>query len=109
MLVYLQQYSDDEAKETIRSEGEVEPDRDPDEHLDVDSLDSETWERTELDGRTVLRRAVTYDDVTALSVPEDYPHEGDLPGATIQLRTDGGETEYVEQAVVVEVQDATPE
>ncbi|MFD1514606.1 hypothetical protein [Halomarina rubra] len=109
MLVYLHQYREDDAKETVRSDGDVDPDRDSSDYFDVDGLETDTWERVDVDGETLLRKAVSYDDVTAVSVPQDYPDEDGLPGAMVQLRTAGGETEYVDHAVVIEVQDATPE
>jgi hypothetical protein len=110
MLVYVHQFREDDAKETTREDGDVGLDRTSEGYFDVDDLDVDTWERVEVGDRTLQRKATSFDDVTAVSVPDDYtdPDPEGLPGATIQLRTAGGETEYVEDAVVVEVQDASP-
>ena len=110
MLVYVHQFREDDAKGTTREDGDVGLDRTTEGYFDVDDLDVDTWERVEVGDRTLQRKATTFDDVTAVSVPDDYtdPDPDGLPGATIQLRTAGGEAEDVEDAVVVEVQDASP-
>jgi hypothetical protein len=112
MLVYVHQFREDDAKGTTREGGDVGLDRTSEGYFDVDDLDVDTRERVEVGDRTLQRKATTFDDVAAVSVPDDYtdpdPDPDGLPGATIQLRTAGGETEYVEDAVVVEVQDASP-
>ena len=109
MLVYLHQFREDDAKETVTSEGE--PDVDADEYFDADHTDvgpDDEWERVEFRGETLLRRTVTYDNVTAVSVPqENLERTTELPGDDIQLRLGGGE-EYVERAKIVEVIDEEP-
>lgn len=108
MLVHLHQYRDDDATDSVRSGGEVSPDRDDESYLGTDAP-GEEWERTEYGGRTIQRRSVTRDGVTAVSLPSiDDREDSGLPGVTIQLRVDGG-TEYVESAEVVEVTDADPD
>ena len=110
MLVYLHQYREDDAKETVRSGTDVTPDTDESAYFGVDDLDLDEWERIERDGRVLQRRAVEYDGVAAVSVPRDDGDgdgDEDLPGSTLQIRTGGG-TEYVENAVIVEAQDADP-
>lgn len=106
MLVHLRQYDSDDATESVRSEGDVDPDRDPEAYFGEDDLDAEEWERVTEDGRTLLRRPVSLDDVTAVSVPRESSDD-DLPGETLQIRV-GGEERYVENAEIVEVQDRSP-
>jgi hypothetical protein len=108
MLVYLHRYREEDAEEAAGDHSVDDPPHDSEGYFDVDELETDAWERVDYDGRSVLRKVVTYDGVMAISVPQDYTESGDLPGGTIQLRTQGGE-EYVEQAVVFEVQDASPE
>ncbi|MFC6941301.1 hypothetical protein ACFQE8_15235 [Salinirubellus sp. GCM10025818] len=113
MLVYLHQYREDDATETVRSGDAVGPDTSASEYFDVDDLETDEWERVEVDGRVLQRRAVDYDEVVAVSVPHDNDEDEedgddpDLPGSTLQLRMGGG-TEYVENAVLVEAQDNDP-
>ena len=111
MLVHFEQYQRDEADDAVRSAGDVAPDRDADDYFGKDDLDAEEWERVTEDDETLLRRSVTIDEVTAVSVPQDEEDEeeadDDLPGETIQLRI-GGTEEYVENARIVEVQDRNP-
>lgn len=106
MLVHFEQYQRDEADDAVRSEGDVAPDRDADDYFGKDDLDAEEWERVTEDGRTLLRRSVTVDEVTAVSVPQEESDD-ELPGKAIQLRI-GGTEEYVENAEIVEVQDREP-
>ena len=126
MLVHLQQYKHEEVqfddnRTTGESQTEDSLDKDSEEYFgeDVDEFDVVTWETVEHDGDPVQRRDVTIDGVTALSVPHqpaegddsDIPgrtEDSDLPGRTIQVRKDGG-IEHLEQAVIVEVQDDTPQ
>lgn len=109
MLVHLRQYRRDDADDVVRSEGEVSPDRDPDEYFDRDGVEAEEWGRITYGGETILRRSSTHDDVVAVSVPKEETEDddADLPGRTVQLRTGGG-SHYVEQARIVEVQDVDP-
>lgn len=106
MLVHFEQYQRDEADDAVRSEGSVDPDRDSEDYFGTDDLDAEEWERVTEDGRTLLRRSVTMDEVTAVSVPQEESDE-ELPGKAIQIRI-GGTEEYVENAEIVEVQDRDP-
>ena len=108
MLVHLAQYRRPDTTEAVRSDGDVDPETSPEEYFDKDELASEEWERVTRDGETLLRRTRSGDDVTAVAVPREGPeaHAG-LPGRTIQLRI-GGDSEYVEQAEIVEVQDQDP-
>ena len=113
MLVYLHQYREPDTTESVRSGDEVSPETSESEYFDVDDLDVDEWERVEVDGRVLQRRAVEYDEVVAVSVPHDNDEDEkdgddpDLPGSTLQLRMGGG-TEYVENAVLVEAQDNDP-
>ncbi|WP_224446991.1 hypothetical protein [Haloprofundus salilacus] len=107
MLVYLHQYRESDATETVGGES---TDTDAESYFgeELDATKDEDWESVEYGDRTVLRRALTFEGVTAVSVPRDVaePDSG-LPGETVQLRKDGDE-EYVEDAVVVEVTDHNP-
>lgn len=105
MFVYLHQYREDDANETVRSDAEVDPEIDEQEYFNVDDLPLDEWERVERDDRVLQRRTVTYENVTAVSVPQDG--SDDLPGRTLQLRKNAG-TEYAENAVLVEAQDNNP-
>ena len=113
MLVYLHQYREPDTTESVRSGEGVSPETSESEYFDVDDLDVGEWERVEIDGRVLQRRAVDYDEVVAVSVPHDNDEDGkdgddpDLPGSTLQLRMGGG-TEYIENAVLVEAQDNDP-
>ncbi|WIV66532.1 hypothetical protein [Natrialbaceae archaeon AArc-T1-2] len=110
MLVHLNQYRRDDANETVRSDGDVDPDHESDEYFDTDELEAdEGWERVTHRGETVLRRAMSYDDVAAVSVPQDDLEEtdDDLPGHDLQIRR-GGDTEIVTQAQLVEATDQNP-
>lgn len=109
MLVHLYQYREPDTTDSVRSGDDVSPETSSSEYFDVDDLETDEWERVEIDGRVLQRRAVEYDDVAAISTPRDEG-EGDgddLPGTTFQVRTGGG-AEYVENAVLVEAQDADP-
>lgn len=101
MLVYLNRYRESDTRETVRSDGSVSPETDENGYFDVDSLELDEWERVEVDDRVVQRTATAYEDVTAVSSPNRS--DDDLPGRTLQLRYDGGEVEYVENAEFVEV------
>lgn len=110
MLVHLDQYQHDDADDSVRSAGAVSPETSAEDYFGSESVEAGEWERVDLDGETVLRRSSSHDGIAAVSVPEERADgdDPDLPGRTIQLRTAGGETRYVEQAVIVEVQDADP-
>lgn len=105
MLVYLHEYrtADAGSKRTETSEA---LDRDTSSYFDVDELPLDEWELVEIDGQDLQRRAREFDEVTAVSVPREA-EDGGVPGRTIQLRTDG-DTQYVEHAEIVEVQDPDP-
>lgn len=105
MLVYLHQYSEDEAKETVR-EGDSVADVSAGEYFDTDSLAVDEWERVDYGEQTVLRKPTAYEDVTRVSLPADVEEPSALPGETIQLRVDG-ETTYVENAEIIEITDET--
>lgn len=108
MFVHLRQYRQDEAKETVRSRGDVSPDKDTDDYFGEDELDVDSWERVTRDGETLLRRAVSIDGVAAVSRPKDGTEEDEeVPGTTPQIRKDGGER-YVEHAELVEAVDEDP-
>ena len=113
MRVFLHQYRDTDTTESVRSGDEVTPETGGSEYFDVDDLEIDEWERVEVDGRVLQRRAVDYDEVVAVSVPHEDDEDEvdgdgpDLPGSTLQLRMGGG-TEYVENAVLVEAQDDDP-
>lgn len=116
MLVELHQYRDDDATDSLRSEGSVEPETDAEEYMGEDELEPDEWERVERDGRTLQRRTVSFEEVSAVSLPDadesapNQPEAGsdpDLPGRTVQVRFGGG-TEYVEQAELVEAVDPDP-
>lgn len=106
MLVHLEQYDHDDVDDAVRSEGDVDPDRDQKEYFGEDDVGPEEWERVTEGGETLLRRSISKDGVTAVSVPQEESDDT-LPGKTIQLRIEGGET-YVENAEIVEVQDSDP-
>ncbi|WP_101297770.1 hypothetical protein [Halegenticoccus soli] len=106
MLAYLYQYRRDDAKETVES-GDEPVDTDSEEYFGTEEVGPEDeWERVEYGDQTILRKPVTYENVTRVSVPEDgEPRE--VPGRTIQLRIDG-ETKYVEGAEIAEITDEDP-
>lgn len=109
MLVYLHQYREAETKGNKERDVGGSVDHDTEEYFDTDELEADEWEEFDYDGTTLNRRVATFDDVTAVSVPKDHLEEqGDVPGVTIQLRTEGGETEYVENATIIEVSDPNP-
>ncbi|WP_121742151.1 hypothetical protein [Natronorubrum halophilum] len=116
MLVQLDQYKHEEVQfDDNRTTGEsqtedsVNPDSEAYFGKDMDELDVETWETVEYEDDPIQRRSVTVSGITAVSVPQESTDEDDpdLPGRTIQLRT-GGDSEFFEQAVIVEVQDEDP-
>ncbi|WP_224336848.1 hypothetical protein [Haloprofundus halobius] len=107
MLVYLHQYRESDADETV---GGATSDADEESYFGerLDATEDQEWKSVDYGDRTVLRRALTFEDVTAVSVPRDVEApDGGLPGVTVQLRKDGDE-EYVDDAVVVEVTDENP-
>ncbi|WP_224269423.1 hypothetical protein [Haloprofundus salinisoli] len=107
MLVYLHQYRESDAKETVGGES---TDTDTESYFgeQLDATEDEEWESVDYGDRTVLRRALTFEEVTAVSVPRDVAEpDGGLPGVAVQIRKDG-EEEYVDDAVVVEVTDENP-
>lgn len=110
MLVYLHQYRENDANESVGGD-EPSIDVSPGEYFNVDELAVDEWNQVERGGHQILRRAVSYENVARVSVPErGVSEEGDsspLPGERIQLRVDG-ETEYVENATLVEITDETP-
>jgi hypothetical protein len=108
MLVHFEQYRRDEADDAVRSEGGVSPDQDAESYFGESDLDANEWERVTEDDETLLRRSVSLNEVTAVSVPEsDTDEDDDLPGRTVQLRI-GGEETYVENVDIVEVLDNDP-
>lgn len=117
MLVHLHQYKREEVDfDDNRTAGESQTedsvDKDSEEYFgtNISDLDVETWETVEYEGDPIQRRSVSIDGVVAVSVPQDDAEddESDLPGRTLQLRMGGGQ-EFVDQAVIVEVQDENPE
>lgn len=109
MRVYLHQYKEGEASENRqRNEGDS-VERTTEDYFNKDDLEPEEWEQFEYHGKSIRRKVVEFDDVTAVSVPKDHLEEQDeIPGVTIQLRTEGGEAEYVDNATIIEVMDANP-
>jgi hypothetical protein len=107
VLVYLHQYRDADAKETVR-EGEEVVDQDAGEYFDKDELGPEgEWERISFGDRTIQRRGRTYENVSSISVPQDVEEPREIPGVTVQLVIEG-EQEFVEGAEVVDVKDDDP-
>ncbi len=117
MLVSMFEYRDDDATESVESQGSVEPDRSAADYFSVDDLEvDEGWERIEQGERTLLRREIDVSEVTAISVPrDDEPTEpdehdrdqNDLPGKPIMLRKEGEEY-FLQNAEVIEAQDRNP-
>ncbi|MFC6724076.1 hypothetical protein ACFQE1_06745 [Halobium palmae] len=107
MLVYLHQYRETDAKETVR-DGEDVVDQDPSDYFDKDDLGPDgEWERVTYGDRVIQRRGTTYENVSSLSVPQDVESPREMPGVTIQLVVDG-QQEFVEGAEVIEVTDHDP-
>ena len=114
MLVHLHQYKHEEVDfDDNRTAGEsqtedaVEHDEEAYFGEDLD-LDGATWETVEYEGDPVQRREVKLDEVTAVSIPERPDEAGsDLPGQTVQIRYGGG-SEYLDNALLVEAEDANP-
>lgn len=106
MLVYLHQYREDDAEETVQS-GESTVDVSAGEYFDTDDLAVDEWERVDYGDKTVLRKPVVYEEVTRVSVPADVEEPDSLPGETLQLRV-SGETEYVENVELIEITDESP-
>ncbi|WP_233274828.1 hypothetical protein [Haladaptatus cibarius] len=75
----------------------------------MSEFDANVWETVEHEGDPIQRRAITIDEIVAISVPEEPADDDDpdLPGQTIQVRTGGDET-FIPQAEIVEVQDTSP-
>lgn len=92
----------------MRSDRTVSPQTDETGYFDVDDLELDEWERVEVDGRVLQRSATAYEGVTAVSSPSGSDDDG-LPGRTLQLRFDGGEVEYVENAPFVEAVETAPD
>ena len=110
MLVYLNEYRKDDASETVR-EGEEVADTDSESYFGADDPGLEDdWERIDYEGRTVLKKSSSHEEITAISVPEKGTEEDDpdLPGRTIQLRKPGEDTYYVRQAEIIEAIDEDP-
>lgn len=113
MLVHLQQYKREEVDiddERTAGESQTEDavDREPEEYFGGDlDLSGATWETVEYRGDPVQRREVELDGVTAVSMPQDQDTESDLPGRTVQIRYGGG-VEHLENAELVEAEDADP-
>ncbi|WP_254522252.1 hypothetical protein [Natrinema caseinilyticum] len=117
MLVTFSQYKHEEVQfDDNRTTGEsqtedtVNPDSEDYFGADMDDMDVETWETIEYEGDPIQRRVVTLDGVTAVSVPSDASGGDDsaLPGRTLQFRL-GGDTQRVDQAEIVEIQDDGPQ
>jgi hypothetical protein len=113
MLVHLRQYKHegvdiDDERTSGESQTEDAVDKDPEEYFGGDlDLAGATWETVEHRGDPVQRREVELDGVTAVSMPDDEDGESDLPGQTVQIRYGGG-VEHLENAVLVEAEDANP-
>jgi hypothetical protein len=109
MLVYLHRYERGEAQgNRQRDEGDT-VERTTEDYFGTDDLEADEWEQFDYHGTSIRRKVVEFDDVTAVSVPKDHLDEQEeVPGITIQLRMDGGEVEYVENARVIEVMDNDP-
>lgn len=110
MLVYLYEYRRDDAGETVRH-GEEVVDTDAEEYFGTDEPGpDEEWERIDAEGEVILRKASTHDDVAAVAMPEEEAESDDsgLPGRTLQIRTAGGDSYFVEQAEIVEAIDDDP-
>ncbi|AZH26451.1 hypothetical protein [Haloplanus aerogenes] len=107
MLVHLHQYSETDANDVVRSGTDVDPETDKQSYFNADDLELDEWERVERDDDVILRRMLTYEDVTAVSAPQegDSPGDPDLPGQTLQLRMADSETGYIENSTLVEAQD----
>lgn len=103
MLVYLHEYREDDAAETVR-EGDEVVDVSAGEYFDQEELAADEWERIDYGEKTILRKPTVYENVTRVSVPADVETPRDLPGVTVQLRVDG-ETTYVEDVEIIEVTD----
>ena len=114
MRVYLHQYDHEEVDfDDNRTAGESQTeegvDREPEGYFgeDVD-LGADTWETVEYDGDPIQRREVELDGVTAVSIPGEPEEGSDLPGQTVQVRKDGG-VEHLENALLIEAEDADPQ
>ncbi|WP_254544144.1 hypothetical protein [Halomarina pelagica] len=116
MFVHVYQYQHEQVQDGRRTAGESQTEdsvnKDAEEYFgeSMADLDVETWETVEYEGDPIQRRALTLDDVVAVSVPREPADDDDpdLPGRTLQVRTGGGET-FIPQAEIVEVQDTTLE
>ena len=117
MLVHLRHYKHEEVdfddnRTTGESQTEDAVDRESEEYFGEDlDLSGTTWETVEYRGDPVQRREVELDGVTAVSLPENEEEQeeasDDLPGETVQIRYGGG-VEHLENAVLVEAEDANP-
>ncbi len=115
MLAYLHQYQHEQAdfddnRTTGESQTEDTVDKDSEEYFgaNIESFEADTWETIEHDGDPVQRRSISIGDVTAVSARQESD-DPSLPGQQVQVRMAGGEEEFVEQAVIVEVQDEEPQ
>ncbi len=116
MLVQVRQYKHEEVQfDDNRTTGEsqtedtVNPDSERYFGKDIAEFDVETWETIEYEDDPIQRRSLSIDGVSALSVQQDATDEGDssLPGRKIQLRM-GGDSDILEHAEIVEIQDPSP-
>ena len=114
MLVHLRQYKHEEVdfddnRTTGESQTEDTVDKEAEEYFGEElDLEGATWETVEYRGDPVQRREVELDGVTAVSMPDDEGEaDGDLPGQTVQIRYGGG-VEHLENATLVEAEDANP-
>ncbi|SIR82957.1 hypothetical protein SAMN05421858_4009 [Haladaptatus litoreus] len=115
MLAHFHQYQHEQVESGNRTAGESQTEdsvnKDAEEYFgkSMSEFDANVWETVEHEGNPIQRRAITIDEVVAISVPEEPTDDDpDLPGQTIQVRTGGDET-VIPQAEIVEVQDTNPE
>lgn len=108
MLVYLHQYREGDATGNKQRDVGDDVEHDSEEYFNTDDLTADEWEQFDYKGKSLNRKVVEFEDVTAVSVPKDHLEEqDDIPGVTIQIRTQGGQ-EYVENATIIEVTDPEP-
>lgn len=117
MLAHLHQYQHEQVEDANRTAGDSQTEdsvnKDSEEYFgaNIENFEAETWETVEHEGDPVQRRTITIGDVSAVSVPQEPSEDDDpnLPGVTLQVRLAGGDSEFVEQATIVEVQDEEPQ
>jgi hypothetical protein len=116
MLAYLHQYQHEQAdfddnRTTGESQTEDTVDKDSEEYFgaNIESFGVETWDTVEYDGDPVQRRSISIGDVTAVSARQESDADPGLPGQQVQVRMAGGEETFIEQAVIIEVQDEEPQ